>query len=832
MRWLGLAALSGSRGCTRTLYIRSSTDAAAGISARTEVSLCQIKTTCAQAKASCALVSRHHMKTTLKLTFSLWLTLMAAFTSADSVKASGTLTNQPTGNCAAFAENFDGVTPPALPAGWMATNAQGPAPLWVTVSERISDTPPNDAFVDDPATISDKFLDTPSIAITSGAAQVTFRSSYDLEANGKVYYDGGVLEVSSPNIDGGAFTDIIAAGGSFVTGGYDGEISTDFGSPIAGRTAWSGSSGGYITTVVNLGPNVAGQTIKLRFRMASDSSVAATGWRVDTIEVRGVCPSPTPTPPPPVITSPLVANRVVGQPFTYQFEAVGATTLAANNLPPGLMFDPSLAAIIRTPKEPGTYPVILVASNTGGTTTATLTVTVQPTPTAGPIIASSTAATGRVGQPFVFQVYTTGGTPAGRVTATGLPQGLSIDAVTGRISGIPTAEGSSAVALTETDGAFTATSILELTFTADPARPVIVSADIGLLTPNQFFSYTIIAPSSADPTTDPTIFTIIGNLPPGLGFDGINTISGTYIGPLQKSTKGGPREPDLSGGTLLGNVQLFGTNSHGTSTFQLLFLAAPSGVVNISTRLQTGTSENVLIGGFIITGNTPKVVIIRALGPSTGLPDALQDPTLELHDGTNPDQVVFNDNWRDTQQDLIIGTTIPPADDRESAIVVALDPGAYTAIVAGKNGATGIGLVEVYDLGTASLDTSGIAKLANIATRGTVLTGDNVMIGGFIIQGGATRVIVRAIGPSLTQFGIPNALTDPTLELRDSNGVLFSNDNWRSTQEQEIIDTTLPPTDDRESAIVATLNPGAYTAIVRGQGGITGVALVEVYSLQ
>ena len=208
----------------------------------------------------------------------------------------------------------------------------------------------------------------------------------------------------------------------------------------------------------------------------------------------------------------------------------------------------------------------------------------------------------------------------------------------------------------------------------------------------------------------------------------------------------------------------------------------------------------------------------------------MQDPTLELHDSAN--NVVFNDNWRDTQEQIISDTGIPPGDDREPAIVIALDPGNYTAIVAGKNGATGIGLVEVYDLGTASLDTSGNAKLAQISSRGTVLSGDNVMIGGFIIHGGATRVIVRAIGPSLTQFGIANALTDPTLELRDANAQLASNDDWRSTQEQEIIDTGLPPTDDRESAVVATLAPGNYTAIVRGKGDATGVALVEVYSLQ
>ena len=184
----------------------------------------------------------------------------------------------------------------------------------------------------------------------------------------------------------------------------------------------------------------------------------------------------------------------------------------------------------------------------------------------------------------------------------------------------------------------------------------------------------------------------------------------------------------------------------------------------------------------------------------------MQDPTLELHDSAG--NVVSNDNWRDAQQDLINATTIPPTDNRESAIVIGLDPGNYTAIVAGKNGTTGIALVEVYDLGTASLDISGVARLANISTRGFVHTGDNAMIGGFIIRGQATRVIVRAIGPSLSASGIQGALQDTVLELHDGSGTLiFSNDDWRSTQEQEIIATGVPPTDDRESAIVANLVP-------------------------
>ena len=205
----------------------------------------------------------------------------------------------------AFFENFDGVVAPALPPGWVAANAAGPAPVWVA-STVTPDTAPNDAFVDDPSVISDKRLDTRSIAVSSAFAQVSFRNNYNLE-NG---FDGGVLEISSPNINAGAFTDITnaAVGGSFVTGGYNGMISTAFMSPIAGRSAWTGiSAGGYINTVVNLGPNVDGQTITLRFRMGSDNSVSAGGWSVDTISSAGACVIPLPAPTASPVATPTVS---------------------------------------------------------------------------------------------------------------------------------------------------------------------------------------------------------------------------------------------------------------------------------------------------------------------------------------------------------------------------------------------------------------------------------------------------------------------------------------------------------------------------------------------
>ena len=252
-------------------------------------------------------------------------------------------------------------------------------------------------------------------------------------------------------------------------------------------------------------------------------------------------------------------------------------------------------------------------------------------------------------------------------------------------------------------------------------------------------------------------------------------------------------------------------------------------MLNISTRMHVGTGGNVLIGGFIVTGTTAKDVIIRGLGPSlsaAGVHGVLANPTIELHDATHI--IATNDNWKDTQRSAIEATTIPPKNDLESAIRRTLNPGSYSVILRGKADTTGVGLIEVYDLNSTNPST-----LANISSRGEVLTGDNVMIGGLIIGGkDPAKVIVRAIGPSLARVGVTNALKDPVLELHDSNGNVITNDNWRSSQEADIIATTIPPTNDKEAAILAMLPPGNYTAIVRGNNEGTGVAVVEAYNLQ
>ena len=239
---------------------------------------------------------------------------------------------------------------------------------------------------------------------------------------------------------------------------------------------------------------------------------------------------------------------------------------------------------------------------------------------------------------------------------------------------------------------------------------------------------------------------------------------------------------------------------------------SPAQLLNISTRLKVLTDNTVSIAGFIITGNASKKVIVRGIGPSlSGLSPVLADPVLELH-AADGSLIVTNDNWKDSQQTEIQNTSLAPSSDLESAIVATLPPANYTAILRGKNGTTGIGLVEMYDL-----DLGTDSKLANISTRGFVQTGNDVMIAGFIFGNGAApeKAVIRAIGPSLPN--IPDALADPTLDLRDANGALLvSNDNWKddAAQAAELTANGMAPQNDLESAIITTVPPGQYTAIV------------------
>ena len=281
-----------------------------------------------------------------------------------------------------------------------------------------------------------------------------------------------------------------------------------------------------------------------------------------------------------------------------------------------------------------------------------------------------------------------------------------------------------------------------------------------------------------------------------------------------------------------GNVTIDATATNPAGNTSEFFLR-PSHFRNLSTRARIQTGEAVLIGGLITEGssNTGAEIIVRAIGPSlasAGISDRLEDPTLEIY--ANGQLIASNDNWRD---DPNVATELgkyglAPASDLESAAVIHPGAAQYTAIVRGKNNSSGIGLVEFYDVSGTNL------RPGNVSTRGLVQTGDNVMIGGFILADGygPTPVVVRALGPSLAGFGIANPLPDPTLELHDGNGATLAvNDNWQETQEVQIKATGLAPTNPAESAIYALLQPGTCTAVVRGKGTSTGLALVEVYQL-
>ncbi len=263
---------------------------------------------------------------------------------------------------------------------------------------------------------------------------------------------------------------------------------------------------------------------------------------------------------------------------------------------------------------------------------------------------------------------------------------------------------------------------------------------------------------------------------------------------------------------------------------------SPAQTLNISTRSRVETGDNVMIGGFIITGNVSKPIVLRGIGPSltsSGVPagTVLADPVLELH-AANGTLIDGNDNWKDNQRALIEGTVFQPNDDRESVLITTLPPGSYTAVLTGKGQTTGVGLVEVYDH-----DPSVTSELGNLSTRGFVQTGDNVMIGGFILGGHPANatIAVRGIGPSLAALGLNNVLADPTLELRNENGViLVSNDDWTddAVAAGQLAANGLALSDPKESGIFTSLPPGQFTAILAGKNGGVGIGLVEIYNVK
>src|SRR5437868_4114229 len=275
----------------------------------------------------------------------------------------------------------------------------------------------------------------------------------------------------------------------------------------------------------------------------------------------------------------------------------------------------------------------------------------------------------------------------------------------------------------------------------------------------------------------------------------------------------------------------------------LAFEPATAQLTNISTRASVQTGQGVTIAGFIITGTDSKGVVLRGLGPTLGQPPfnltgVLADPFLSLRD-SGGNVIWNNNNWKDSQQTQIqnlgsacAGSPCQPPNDLESAILQILPPGNYTAILSDKNGTTGVGLVEVYDVSTGVF-----AELTNVSTRAFVGTDQNVAIGGFITSGGngSAQILVRGLGPTLGQppFNVTGVLADPFLSLRDGNGtVLYNNNDWKDSQQAQIQATGMAPPNNLESAILRTVAPGNYTAILSGRNSTTGIGLVEVYKLK
>ena len=537
----------------------------------------------------------------------------------------------------------------------------------------------------------------------------------------------------------------------------------------------------------------------------------------------------------PAVISPASTTFTVGTEGTFTVHTTGvptATLSLTGTQPSWLSFIDNTdgTATLTGIPDPGgnpSYPFTITATNgvaPDAMQSFTLFVVNPP-----PAITSVNNATFLVGTFGTFTVTTTPPVPSATVSFTGtLPAGIGFvpnGDGTATFSGTAAAgsEGDYPINISASNGTLP-DAMQTFTITVQDTPPVleaptITSAATGSFKVGMAGTFTITATGTPTPS-----ITLTGAQPSWLSFvdntDGTATLSGTP-----------DADSDLSYSFTI--TARNGVSPIATQDFTLTVQPTPANatLVNISTRLLVQTGAKVGIGGFIITGTDAKKVLIRGMGPTLtrfGVPNALQDPVLELHDSTGA-VVISNDDWKIPQETDIAATGKAPPDDHESAILLTLQPGSYTVIESGKNGTSGVGLIELYDL-----DAVANSQLSNISTRGFVQTGANVMIGGFIVSGanGSVNLIVRALGPSLAPFGIPNPLADPLLGLYNANGTLImSNDNWKDSQQAAIQNSGFHPPNNLDSAILVTLPTGNYTAIVSGKSGGTGVGLVEVYRL-
>jgi autotransporter-associated beta strand protein len=590
---------------------------------------------------------------------------------------------------------------------------------------------------------------------------------------------------------------------------------------------------------------------------------------------------------PTAITSANHHTFTVGKPETFTITAVGGypanvnisladqvnspTKTGSAVLPAGLSFTANsdgTATIAGTPTTATAQPdVFFVIANNGQQTTQQFSLTVVAAPFA-PLITSADTTTFTVGAAGSFAV-TASASPPPVISASGnLPNGLSysFDSSShgGAISGTAAigTGGTYPITVTATNG-ITPDATQNFTLVVHEA-PSITSANSTTFAvgSNGVFSVTATGypaptfsvdtlPAGVTLTNNGDATATVGGTPdPGTG--GVYTITitaGNGVVPDATQsftltvTEAQATPTPTATATATATVTPTATASPiptPTATPTPSATVPPGRPLNISTRGNVGTGENVLIGGFIVRGSAPKKVAVRAIGPSLtalGVAGALADPMLELHSGQTT--IAANDDWKtNVNAAEIVSEGLAPTVDAESVIIATLDPGptgvaSFTAIVSGKNSSFGVALVEVYDL-----DSSGASELANISTRGVVQPDPGVLIGGFIVGGKAgdnSTILVRAIAPSLKDSGVANALPDPTLSIHNAQGeTLISNDDWANDPQQAaaITATGVPPTDSRESAIIAGFAPGNYTAVVAGKNGASGVALVEAYHIK
>jgi PKD repeat protein len=530
----------------------------------------------------------------------------------------------------------------------------------------------------------------------------------------------------------------------------------------------------------------------------------------------------------PVITSPITAPGTVGTAFvTYTILATGSpTSYSATGLPAGLTLNLLTGAINGTPTASGVSVVAISATNGAGTGSATLTITIAAA-TSAPIVTSPTVAAGTVGTTFVTYLIGATGLPT-VYSASGLPAGLTLNTLTGAISGTPTLAGTSVVTLTATNSTGSGTATLTITIAASTSAPVISSptttaGSVG----SPFPTYTIVA------TGQPTTYTATG-LPPGLTIDPLTgTIDGT---------------PTLAGTYV---VTVSATNSFGTTTSSLTISIATSGfshIVNFSARAISGVGSDTLIVGFGVSGDG-KNLLVRGIGPALaefGITNFLAAPTLTLYDSTGAveesdsgwevDSSGVNDGAEIAATAASVGAFALPANSLDSALLVTVDSGIHTTGLLTSNGAPGVGLIEIYDVGG-----NPYASLTNVSARMEVTSGDGVLIAGFVIAGDAPKtVLIRGIGPTLSAFGVTGVLADPQIAVFSGGVQIASNAGWGTgTDSASQLSTVFAevgafalPSGSKDSALVLTLQPGTYTVVVSSVSNSTGVALVEVYDTQ